>query len=330
MCHPDRAGGGFRWLHPFYNSATCGVFGAALAAADLEGLDADGMADALGQAGMQAAGTWQCRLEPTFSKPLACAHAARAGVFSAELAAAGFPGARHILTGPLGFFASYYPEADPSTLLADPDANWAIWQVSFKPFPACRHTHPAISAALQLAAVARVDEIAQVDIHTYQAALDFCDQATPFSPDSARFSLQHTVATALVKGTLHISDADSAVVNHPEMAALRRKIFLHLDSAINAAFPAQYGARLVLTMADGAVHERSCPAAWGDPENPMSDIDLVAKFKRNADYGGVTATGTDALAKAVLDLPHASDLSGLHQALNIALSTALPLEAALA
>ena len=81
------AGGYSAW----YNSGTCGVFGAAMAAGVALDLESDRLADALGQAGMMAAGIWQCRLEPTYSKHLATAHAAQSGVIAAELAKAGFP-----------------------------------------------------------------------------------------------------------------------------------------------------------------------------------------------------------------------------------------------
>ncbi|MGB3553281.1 MAG: MmgE/PrpD family protein, partial [Jannaschia sp.] len=189
------ASGGYT---PFYNSGTCGVFGAAMAAADLEGLTEEGMADALAQAAMQAAGIWQCRLEPGFSKQLACAHAARAGVLSARLGAVGFTGPRRILTGRLGFFASFYPAAEMATLTA-PTVGWAIEEVSVKPYPACRHTHPAIAAALDLRDCLSSPPDA-LELRTYGAALAFCDAPRPETDDEARFSLQHAVAVTLIHG----------------------------------------------------------------------------------------------------------------------------------
>lgn len=313
------ASGGYT---PFYNSGTCGVFGAAMAAADLRGLDAEAMGDALGQAGMQASGIWQCRLEPTFSKQLACAHAARAGVLSADLAVAGFPGARRILTGPLGFFASYYPQADPGTLTQNPADNWALHQISFKPFPACRHTHPAISAALDLPRVAETDTIARVAVHTYGAARDFCDKPVPTTPHEARFSLQHCVAIALTKGAPEITDFDTVALTEPQIERLRHRIIIRVDPALDAGFPAQYAARLTVTLTDGSQYERVCPAAWGDPENPMSQDQIIAKFHRNTAYGGIGFTASDALCAAVLKLPDASDLGALRHALTDALSPA--------
>jgi len=303
---------------PFYNSGTCGVFGAAVAAADLTGLGSAAMHDALGQAGMQAAGIWQCRLEPTFSKQLACAHAARAGVFSAELAAAGFPGAKAILTGDLGFFASYYPKADQAALTAQSD--WAITEMTFKPFSACRHTHPAISAALGLGWRGHADEVRSVAVDTYRAALDFCDRPTPDSADAARFSLQHAVTTALLKGVPAIADFEGDTLCDPTIASLRNRVDLNLDPVIDAAFPRGYGARVRLTLTSGQTLEADCPAAWGDPENPMSQDALIAKFRTNAAYGGVNFSAADHIVNAVLALPAAADLSVLQAALTTALS----------
>jgi 2-methylcitrate dehydratase PrpD len=303
---------------PFYNSGTCGVFGAAVAAADLKQLSAEVMLDAMGQAGMQAAGIWQCRLEPGFSKQLACAHAARAGVFSAELAAAGFAGAKAILTGDLGFFASYYPNADQSALTTPDD--WALTQMSFKPFAACRHTHPAISAALDLGWQGAPDEVQRITVKTYGAALDFCDAPEPGTADAARFSLQHAVATALMRGAPSIVDFEGSALADPAIMAVRRLVQLEKDARLDAAFPQAYGAAVCLSLKNGTVYEKDCPAAWGDPENPMSRADLIAKFCGNAAYGGVGTDAADSAVNAVLGLADAPDLSDFHAAFTTALS----------
>ena len=300
----------------FYNSGTCGVFGAAVAATDLTTPAEPVMADALGQAGMMAAGIWQCRLEPTFSKQLATAHAARAGVFAADLAATGFPGARAILTGPMGFFASFYPGGDRTHLTAPGD--WALLEMSFKPFAACRHVHPAISAALDLRGAGLSGPPERVDIHTYRAAIDFCDAPAPTTPDEARFSLQHAVAVALIKGAPAIADFAPDALNAPDIAALRARIRLRVDPDLDAAFPRSYGARLCLTDGDGSERETVCPAAWGDPENPMSETDLIDKFHANAAHGRLTPAQAAAIVQAVMALPEAADLSALKTAFTAA------------
>lgn len=297
----------------FYNSGTCGVFGAAIAATDLETSDPGIMADAIGQAGMMAAGIWQCRLEPTFSKQLATAHAARAGVFAAELAVAGFPGARAILTGPMGFFNSYYPDSDLSRL-TDP-GDWALLEMSFKPFAACRHVHPAISAALALRDRGIGAAPREIVVQTYRAAIDFCDAPNPQTTDAARFSLQHAVAVAYSKGPPEIADFAPEALNAPGIAALRARVRLMVDPDLDAAFPLSYGARLCLEAADGTRHHETCAAAWGDPENPMDDADIIAKFHRNAAHGNLSCASADRIVHAILDLADAPDLGALQAAL---------------
>ena len=294
----------------FYNSSTCGVFGSAVAAADLLGADEDRLADALGQAGMMASGIWQCRLEPTFSKQLATAHAARSGVLAADLAVAGFPGARAILTGPMGFFKSYYPEADPAQLTAPSD--WALLEMSFKPFPACRHTHPAISAALDLRDFAKTPR--RIIVETSRAALDFCDAPHPTTPEEARFSLQHAVAVALTKGAPAIADFELDALHDPDLTALRARIQLEIAPDLDAAFPQRYGARIRIQAEDGALRGKTCPAAWGDPENPMQEPAIIAKFRANAAYGELAYPQAERILQAILALPEAPDLSALQSA----------------
>ena len=126
----------------WYNTATCGVFGAAVAATSLMRAAPGEMVDAIGQAGMQAAGLWQCRLEPTFSKQLATARAAQSGVIAADLAVTGFPGPAEIFEGELGFFAATCPGADPADIVGIGSLDWRIEEVSFKPWSACRHATP--------------------------------------------------------------------------------------------------------------------------------------------------------------------------------------------
>ena len=100
----------------------------------------------LAQSQAQAAGLWQVRLEPVMGKQLHTGHAAWAGLSAATLAQAGFTGPRHILEGPHGFYAAMCADARTDRLLAD-DGDWLIHSASFKPWPACRHTHAAIDAA---------------------------------------------------------------------------------------------------------------------------------------------------------------------------------------
>ena len=306
------ASGGYT---PWYNSAVCGVFGAAIAATHAAGGDGRAKTDALGQAGMQAAGVWQCRLEDTDSKAVATAHAARAGVTSALLALHSVRGAREILEGPLGFFASYYPNVLTSRIVADRPDTWMLHEISFKPWPACRHVHPAVGVALQLRSGMDLERIEKVTIETYEAALDFCDNQHPKTDHEARFSLQHCVAVALLTGDLRLQDAGQGRRDDPIVVNLRDKTEVSHAYEMTAKFPESMGARVEIVDTAAAVHALSSQHALGDPEHPMSDEALERKFRLNVRSADVPDQVSAGLFNAISTLPKASDLRQLTAAL---------------
>ena len=308
------AGGYSAW----YNSGTCGVFGAAMAAARAAGLPPERTVHALGQAGMQASGLWQCRLEDTDSKCLATAHAARAGVTSAFLACRGLRGARRILEGPLGFFATFYPKADAASVLNADPGRWLIHDVSLKPWPACRHVHAAIGAALDLREQIGPEKIGTLTVHTYEAGRDFCDDADPSTTHEARFSFQHAVAVTLLRGAPTLADFGPEARNDPDLAALRRRIDVRSDDRLTALFPNAMGARLEVETTDHSRCTFVADHAFGDPEQPMTPDQIAAKFQSNTAWAGLSSEHIDALRAAVDGLAGAGDLSALSAALDVA------------
>lgn len=130
----------------WHNTATCGPYGSAMAAAALLHLDGPATVHALGNAGTQSSGLWQFLDTGAMTKHLHAGHAAAAGVLAADLAQAGFTGPPAILEGAKGWFAAACPDADPAAVVRDPDGPWQLMQTSIKPWPSCRHTHPVINA----------------------------------------------------------------------------------------------------------------------------------------------------------------------------------------
>lgn len=300
----------------WYNSGTCGVFGAAMAAAHALGLTAQQKVDALGQAGMQASGLWQCRLEPTDSKCLATAHAARAGVTAAFASGEGLRGARHILEGELGFFRSFYPAANPDAVPDPAEAGWKLHEVSLKPWPACRHIHPAIGIALQMRNDMDVSAVDKVVVESYQAGQNFCDMPNPVTAHEARFSFQHCVAVTLLQGEPALGDFEAAALVNPVTAALRSQIQVQEDAGLSAAFPDKMGAGLMVRFRDGTTKSMSTDHAPGDPEQPMSLDAIRAKFHGNLQAAGVSGDLADRLGTAVLNLEATPSIQPLGQCLD--------------
>jgi 2-methylcitrate dehydratase PrpD len=277
----------------WHNTATAGGFGAAAAAASIYRVDAAGMTSALGNAGSIAGGLWQMRHEPVMTKALHVAHAALGGVWVARLARRGFTGPARILEGEQGLLTA--TTAAPRLAGFPGGGAWKIGEVSFKPYPACRHAHPAIDAALALREALRSGPI-RVD--TYRDALTFCDRPNPVTEIDAKFSLQHAVAVVAVRGVPALSDFTPEAIVDPGIAAVRARVEVVEDRDLTAAYPAHFGARVTaggrtVTAAD----------ALGDPERAVGEAEIVTKLRDLVAWGGLAAGEADRAVELVLRAP---------------------------
>ena len=301
----------------WHNTGTCGPVGAAAAAASVFGLDEDETAHALALAATQASGFWQTRHEPaSMAKQLHTARAAHAGLSAAMLARSGFKGPLTVLEGEQGFFAATCPGADPGAVMADPDADWRLFEVSFKPWPACRHAHAAIDAALELRSrVPDTDRIEAIAIETYADAVTFCDRAQPDTVIEAKFSLQHAVASALLNGAPDLSHFEPGAFRDAVARTLQGKTEVTAAERFDAVYPARYGAGVTIRLSDGERLQAEAPDALGDPENPLTEDRLIAKARMLCEAGGFSAPQTDALITGALDLSVGGQLDAFTAAL---------------
>ena len=279
----------------WHNTATCGPFGSAMAAASLLGLTDSETVHALGNAGSQSSGLWQFLETGAMTKHLHAGHAAEAGVRAAELAAFGFTGPPRILEGEKGFFRAACPDAEPEAVIRDPDAPWQLTRTSIKPWPSCRHTHPTIDAAEELRARLLADArdpaaIAEVEVLTYRAAIDVCDRPRATSDYEAKFSLQHAAAAALL---LPRVDFEAFGPEARERCAdLAQKVKVEAAEPWASAYPRAWGGRVRLRMTDGHVEEADRTNAKGDPEAPLDRDEMIAKADMLLRHGGVAAPAT--------------------------------------
>jgi 2-methylcitrate dehydratase PrpD len=295
----------------WHNTSTCGPYGAAVAAATLLELSEEPTVWALGNAGTQSAGVWQFLEEGAMSKHLHAGRAAEAGILAAELAARGFTGPAKILEGEKGFFVAACPDARPERVLAAPDAPWQLTLTSIKPWPSCRHTHPAVEAALDLHGRVEPEAVAELRIETYQAALSLCDKPAPASEYEAKFSLQHCAAAALVDGKLMLGSFDGAA--RARLAPLATKTTAVATPEHDSAYPDRWGARVTLRTTSGETLVADRPVCKGDPEHPVTPQELRAKAAMLLEHGGWSKERAGSLIEAVLALPEDGALPDVAQ-----------------
>lgn len=280
----------YRHWHP---TATIGGMGAAATMGALIGFASIEYAQALANAGSVAGGLWHMRHDDVLTKQWHIYHAVRTGRDAALHVHYGATGPQALLEGPQGLFAAF---TDLPGALRSAGDGWLIGEVSFKPFAACRHAHPAIDAALVLRGAGRLQ--APFLVETYADALTFCDKPSPATEVEAKFSLQHAVAVVADGRNAEPEDFTPEAI--AALADLRAQVAVQEDAAITARYPAHFGAR---------VNGFELIDCLGDPERPVSEEQLVAKLHTLARWGGLPASAAESAARLALegDDPEAID-----------------------
>jgi 2-methylcitrate dehydratase PrpD len=264
----------------FHTTGTAGVFGAAAAAAALLAPgDALVMRHALATAGTFASGLQQAFRSDTMTKPLHAGHAASVGVTSAMAAASGVTGAADILEGEAGFGAAMSQGAEWDRAVEGLGSRYNITRITQKNHGCCGHAFAAIDAALALRARGvRAEDATMVAVASYKAALDVAGIHEPRTAAEAKFSIPYLVAHALVHGSVRMNAFDASRIGDAEVRELMRKVYLREDPALTARFPGQRAAHVAITTRDGTRLEHFAPYRKGDPEAPLTDREIDAKF----------------------------------------------------
>lgn len=298
----------------WHNTATNGSFGAAAAVATVLELDRARVANALGLAGTMAAGLQQSLRSDSHAKPMHGAHAADTGLLCAQAARHGVRGALDILEGEAGYGAAMSGACDWSLATAGLGSDYNITRMTTKNHGCCGHAFAAIDAALaikeQYGLTAR--DIARIAVGGYSATVDLCSGRDHRTPYAAKFSVPYLVATAITHGSVRLDAFTGERMNDAETSSLAGRVSLHLDRDIDAGFPRRRAARITVETTDGRTLEHFQPTRRGDPDLPLSDDDLAAKYLDLA----APVMGADQ-ARALLDACWSLDRLGSLRALPI-------------
>jgi 2-methylcitrate dehydratase PrpD len=101
---------------------------------------------------------------------------------------------------------------------------------------------------------------------------------TASTPFEGKFSTPFLVASALVHGAVRLNAYDPERLADPVVQALSRRVDLEIDPECAAAYPSQRAAKVTVELEDGRKLYRFQPTRKGDPDDPLSDAELSAKF----------------------------------------------------
>lgn len=276
-----------RALHPhasrrgFQNTPVVGTLGAAAAVGRLLHLDAGQMEQAIGVAASASGGIFAYLTGGGTVKKFHPGHAAREGILAALMVARG------AVTGPLGVLETkagvlqafggldHWPDT-----AADPEGVPLVATGYLKPYPCCRHIHPAIDGLLALRREHGVepDRVRAIEVGTYAVAMPHA--ALPWDEFViAQLSFPYVMGVALRTGMVALSSFDDAARRDPGVLSDVAKVRVSVDAECDRNYPAQGPARVTLVLDDGSRLSTYVAQPLGAPAVPMSDAALEDKFR---------------------------------------------------
>jgi 2-methylcitrate dehydratase PrpD len=265
----------------WHTTSTVGTIGAGVAGALLLDCGADRIAHAIALASSFAGGHQQNLQGKGMAKALHPGHAAEAGLLAALAARAGITGALDSLHASSGFVAA----------TSDSTGNWAaafegigewtpITRMTVKNHGCCGHIFPALDGLrlLREREGIRPGDVASIRVAGYGATKRMCDRPSVGTAQEARFSVQYCLAADMILGAVRLDAFTPAALARVDIQALMPRITVTEDAEIAAAYPRRRMARLTIALNDGRVIEHFQQTRKGDPEDPLTDAELVAKF----------------------------------------------------
>ncbi len=297
-----------------WHHATLTQFVSPFVAGKIYGLDEDQLVAAAGISGSShftVGGVVAGHL--TNMKNTADPLATQAGVLAALMAAEGYEGPVEVIEGKEGF-EHVLPTIDlkPEILLDGLGEKFLITDCGYKAFPTEALTHQPMSAVLNAmqnnGLVA--EDLAKIHIQTTARGADILSDPSKYDPqtkETADHSLPYCLAAAAADFGVYPNSFSDEKLFDPRIRALLGKIEVVANDEIDAMFPATKRAIATLTTNDGREFTETVDHAKGSPQNPLSDDELIAKFRANCD-GVLDAARQDAIIEATWAFDECGDV----------------------
>jgi len=237
--------------------------------------------------------------------------ATEAGVRAAMLAANGYSGPVEVFEGKEGVFEVIQNVSwDTDVLLDGLGERFLITECGYKAFPTEALTHQPITATLEVMQENGIDAhaVKEVLVKTTTRGADILSDPSKYQPttkETADHSLPYCIAVAVAKGNVLPSDFSEQALKDPFVWELLRKIEVVADPEIDALFPRVKRAVVTITTKDGTAFTKQEDLAKGRAERPLSDEELIGKFRANA-KDVMSETRLDEIVEATLGLEQAA------------------------
>lgn len=272
-----------RHLHTGWLPTTLwGPFSCAVACGRLMHFNVGDMLKAFGIAYSLIHGNRQTLIDGALTKRIQPGFSAEAGVKSVMMAREGITGAENIIDGDYGIPALYTNgNVDKEWLTDDLGNTFETLNVSMKPYPSCRCTHPVIDAVKYLKQEHNLsaDDFSEGKIYLPPKGMGQIGKPFKIRDNptvDAQFSAQYTVALALVQDTVKIDDFSTESVTTKKHLIDWTKKFKVEESFLD--YPGLVPVKVELTLKNGETITSQIETPTGSREKPMSREAQKSKF----------------------------------------------------
>jgi 2-methylcitrate dehydratase PrpD len=265
-----RAGLASHAHYPYYHgSGSWGGVGACAATARLLKTEPSVLTHALGIAGYHGAITPMMRgIDVPAMVKDGIGWGAMTGLTALLLAEEGFSGT-----------PSFLAEPPAAPLVETLGREFRILDLYFKRYACCRWAQPAIRGALAVSLKYQVapSAIARVIVRTFAEATRLAFPR-PRTSEEAQFSLPYPVAAALVLGRFGPIEVRDDNLTNAAVLDLASRVEMVAEPRFQEEFPARALADVELVTVDGRRLRSGPVQAAGDPDDPLPEAELGAKF----------------------------------------------------
>jgi 2-methylcitrate dehydratase len=262
-----------------FDHSTQGSYAAAAGVARVLGLDAARTASAIAIAGTAHNALRVTRTGALSNwKGLAQPNAAFGAVHAAFLARRGVTGPMEVFEGSKGFMDAIAGRFELDWAAEGLDA---VELTIVKRYNAEGHAQSTLEAILELReAGLRAAGVERIDLHVFDVAYEIIgpgagDKKQVTTKEEADHSLPYLVAAALIDGEMTPAQYSDERLRGADVQALLRRVEVHADPALSAAFPERQGVRVEVLLRDGGTRRLSKP----DYDGPSSWGALEAKYR---------------------------------------------------
>jgi 2-methylcitrate dehydratase PrpD len=185
--------------------------------------------------------------------------------------------------------------------------------VAIKRYPCCSEAHPAIDAILELVARHRIEagEVEVIEVGVNSLIPQVLSHHAPRTGTDGMFSMEYCMAVAVLDRQVGLAQFSDARSGDAALQALSGRVRMYVRSDLADPADAFNLASLVsVRLKDGRVLQHEVKAAKGTPDNPLSESELLAKFRAcAADVIPPPALGE--AAERLLNLEHQDTIAPL-------------------